>query len=108
MLHRFESKLTENCPSACEHQYFRPQITSDFVIDYRTAETFGAFRPQDIAILEMRYTSEEMIETLREKHVLLTLVEKLAFVSAPLSTLLLFTLWAAKLCKRRSRHNIFE
>ena len=108
MLYRFEVKLTENCPSACEHQYFRPQITSDFVIDYRTAETFGAFRPQDIAILEMRYTSEEMIETLREKHVLLTLVEKLAFVSAPLSTLLLFTLWAAKLCKRRSRHNIFE
>ena len=107
MLHRFESKLTENCPNACEHQYFQPQITSDFVIDYRTAETFGAFRPQDIAILEIRYTSEEMIETLREKHILLTLVEKLAFVSAPLSSLFLFTIWTVKLCKRR-KHNLFE
>ena len=107
MLHRFESKLTENCPYACEHQYFQPKINSDFVIDFRTAEIFGAFRPQDIAILEMRYTSEEMIETLREKHVLLTLLEKLAFISAPLSSLWLLTFWVMKLCKRR-RHNLFQ
>ena len=103
MLHRFESSLTDYCPHACEHQYFQPIITSDSMLDFRTSEQFGAFRPQDIAILEMRYTSEDLIETLRQKHVLLTLVEKLAFISAPLSTLVLLTIWVSKLCKTRKR-----
>ena len=59
MLHQFESTLTGHCPDECEQQYFEPIINSDSMIDSKTANRFGAFRTQDIAVIEMRYESHK-------------------------------------------------
>ena len=77
MLHQFESTLTGHCPEECEQQYFEPIMNSDAMIDSKTANRFGAYRAQDIAVLEMRYHTEKYIQTWRLKPSPLVAMERL-------------------------------
>jgi hypothetical protein len=102
ILHRFETTLTDHCPQECSSQYFEPEVTADAVIDAKTAAQFGANRPEDIAIVEMRYRSEELVHTLRQRSAILVLLERLGSVSGCILTLSLIFYVIQKLCKKRS------
>lgn len=103
MLQRFESTLTGHCPQECEEQFFKPLITSDTEIDSRMANTFGVYRAQDIAVLEIRYNTKPFIHTLRFKPGPLVSLERVGIVTGATSLLLLIIILVSRISKQRRR-----
>ena len=103
MLHQFESTLTGHCPEECEQQYFEPIMNSDAMIDSKTANRFGAYRAQDIAVLEMRYHTEKYIQTWRLKPSPLVAMERLGIVTGATSLMLLIVILLSRLGKARRK-----
>ena len=101
MLHRFESTLTGHCPEECEQQFFQPVITSDAEIDSRMANLFSVYRPQDIAILELRYSRQPFIHSYRFKPSSLVAFERLGIVTGATSLTLLIVILVSRLSRQR-------
>ena len=103
ILHKFESTITKHCPEECESQYFEPEVTADAVIDEKTAQLFGALRPSEIAIIELRYRSEEWIKTLRQRPGIIVFLEVLGSVSGTVLTFTLIVYVVSKLLSKRKQ-----
>ena len=101
VLQRFESTLTNHCPEECEQQYFEPIINSDSLIDGQTALRFGALRTQDLAVLEMRYRTEEYIQSWRLIPSVLISIEKLSIVTGVVCLIMLLIFSLNQLGKQR-------
>ena len=103
ILHKFESTITKHCPEECESQFFKPEVTADAIIDDKTAQLFGAFRPSEISIIELRYRSENLIKTLRQRPGALVFLEGLGSVSGSVLTVTLIFYVVSKLFSKRKQ-----
>ena len=78
-------------------------MTADAIIDDKTAQLFGAFRPSEISIIELRYRSENLIKTLRQRPGALVFLEGLGSVSGSVLTVTLIFYVVSKLFSKRKQ-----